>query len=334
MGAAPLSELATPLATGETPRTGEERGKGLSEDHSVALSVIITVVGEESLLRRCLARLVPQIEGRPIEIIVPYDSTASQVAALKEKFPEVHFAAMGTVSTTSRPGSFAAAHQIYDCRRSFALNMARGEILALLDDSAAPDPDWCDRVLEAHRLSHGVIGGCVEYEGRRLLDWAVYMQDFGRYQQPLAEGPAHSLTDINVSYKRPVLLAVKELWRVRYSEATVHWALARQGVTLWQRPQIIVRQDRGALSFRRTLAERYCWGRLFGSVRARELSFFQRLFYAGLSPLLPVILILRVAKKALRARRYGRFLLALPHLFALIAAWCLGEFFGNWKGRE
>jgi len=328
MGAAQLSEWATRLAP------AEERGPELSEESPVALSVIITVVGEESLLRRCLARLMPQIQGRAIEIIVPYDSTASQLAPLKKEFPTVLFADMGTVRTNSRPGTFAAAHQIYDCRRSFALDMARGEILAMLDDSAAPDPDWCDQVLEAHRLSHGVIGGCVEYEGSSLLDWALYMQDFGRYQRPLAEGPAHSLTDINVSYKRQALLAVKDRWRERYSEATVHGALARERVTLWQRPQIIVRQDRGALSFRRTLVERYCWGRLFGSVRAGELSFFRRLVYAGLSPVLPMILILRVAKKALRAHCGRRFLLALPLLLAFIVAWCLGEFMGNWTGRE
>jgi hypothetical protein len=212
--------------------------------------------------------------------------------------------------------------------------MARGEIIALLEDSTIPDPDWCDRVLAAHRLPHAVIGGCVEYDGQSVLGWAVYLQDFGRYQRPLAEGPARYLTDINVSYKRQALLAVRDVWRDRYSEATVHWALRREGGTLWQRPEIVVRQDRGSPSLRRTLLERYCWGRLFGSVRARELSILGRLFYVTLSPALPLVLVLRVAKKTLATRQRDRFLPALPRLLLLISAWCLGEFMGNLTGRE
>jgi hypothetical protein len=315
-------------------RAHEGNGQDVANEAVVALSVIITVVGSEPLLRRCLARLVPQVEGRAIEVIVPYDHTAGWVAALQKEFPCVQFAEMGAVQTTCRPGTSAAAHELYDRRKAFGLNMARGEILALLDDSAAPDPDWCDRVVEAHHLTHGVIGGCVEFAGHSVLDRAVCLQDFGRYQRPLLEGPAGSLTDINVSYKRHALLAVHDVWRERYSEALVHAALAREGVTLWQRPHIVVRHDRGPLSFRGTLVERYSWGRIFGSVRARELSWSGRLFYLVLSPALPLILVLRVAKKMLASGQRGGFLLALSCLLFLTTAWCLGEFMGNLTGRE
>jgi hypothetical protein len=332
-----LSELAADLTSRWTH--GEGRGSegsdlNLSSEAVVALSVIITVVGTEPLLRRCLARLVPQVEGRPIEVIVPYDGTAGWVAALQKEFPCVRFANMGAVRTTCPPGTAAAAHELYDRRKAFGLNMAQGEILALLDDSSVPDPDWCDRVVEAHHLTHGVIGGCVEYEGRGVLSWAVYLQDFGRYQRPLPDGPARSLTDINVSYKRHALLAVHDVWRERYSEALVHGAMVREGITLWQHPQIVVRQDRGPLSLRGTLVERYSWGRIFGSVRARELSLSGRLFYLVLGPALPLILVLRVAKKRVGTRQRGGFLLALPCLLFLTTAWCLGEFLGNLTGRE
>jgi hypothetical protein len=300
----------------------------------VALSVIVTVVGGPAVLRRCLDRLVHQIGGRPIEVIVPHERTAEDVAGLAAEFPQVVFAAMDEVQTKARPGTDGARHEIYDRAKAFGLGRAGGEILALLDDSAAPDPDWCDRVLEAHCLPHGAIGGCVEPEARDRLNWAVYLQDFGRYHRPLAEGPADCLTDVNVSYKRQALLAVQDRWRQRYSEATVHGALARQGVTLWQRPQMVVRQDRGPLSLRRLLVERYSWGRLFGSVRARELSVFGRLLYFGLGPVLPLVLVLRLANKTVQASLIGKFLPVLPHLLCLTSAWCLGEFMGNLTGRE
>jgi hypothetical protein len=315
-------------------RAREGNGRKLANETAAALSVIITIVGPEPLLRRCLARLVPQIKGRPFEVIVPFDRTVKGMAALQEEFPSVLFADMGAVQTTCRPGTGAAAHELYDRRKAFGLNLARGEILALLDDSTVPDPDWCERVLEAHQLTHGAIGGCVEYEGHGLLDWAVYLQDFGRYQLPMIEGRACYLTDINVSYKRHALLAVREVWREQYSEVAVHRALLRKGVTLWQRPQVVVRQNRGPLALWRTLVERYSWGRIFGSVRTRELSRFGRLFYLLVSPAVPLVLVWRVAKKSLGTSRHSGFLAALPHLLLLTPSWCLGEFIGYLTGRE
>jgi len=295
---------------------------------TVALSVVITVVGGVASLRRCLARLAPQSSSRPIEIIVPCDYTVSGVATLETEFPNVDFADMGTVRTRCRPESHAATHELYDRRKAFGLKRARGDVIALLDDTTTPDSDWCDRVVEAHSLPHGVIGGAVEYGGQGAMAWATYLQDFGRYQRPIPEGPACYLTDINVSYKRHVLGGIQDSWAERYSEATVHWALARKGVTLWQCPQIVVRQRREALPFWQALVERYCWGRLFGSVRARELSFFARLSYILLSPVLPLVLVLRILIKEIKARRPAGALLALPHLLSLTWAWCLGEFVG------
>jgi hypothetical protein len=315
-------------------RAYEGDGPELADEATVALSVIITLAESEPLLRRGLARLVPQIEGRPIEVIVPYDRTTNWVAALQKEFPSVQFADLGAVRTTCRPGTDAAAHELADRRKAFGLNLARGEILALLDGSVAPDADWCDRVVEAHHLTHGIIGGCVEYAGQSVLEWAVYLQDFGRYQRPLPEGPALYLTNMNISYKRHALFAVHEVWRERYSEAVVQAALVRKGVTLWQRPHIIVRQHRGPRSFRGTLVERYRWGRRSGSVRTGKLPLSGRLFYLASCPVLPLVRIAQVAKKLLGTGQRGGFLVALPCLLFFTTAWCAGEFMGHLTGCE
>jgi hypothetical protein len=129
------------------------------------LSVIITIVGGKIFLQRCLSRLIPQTEGRNIEVIVPYDSTASGIAELKTEFPGVVFLDMGVVKTDSHPGTQQAAHEMFDRRTAAGLNVAQGEILALLQDYGAPAPDWCDQIVDAHRLPHAVIGGAVEHEG-------------------------------------------------------------------------------------------------------------------------------------------------------------------------
>jgi hypothetical protein len=298
------------------------------------LSVIVTIVGGMPHLHRCLHRLLPQTKGRAIEVIVPYDSTANSIEEIKIAFPQVKFVDMGIVRTDARAGTQQAAHEIFDRRTTAGLNTARGEVLALLQDYGAPDPNWCDQLLEAHRLPYGVIGGAVEHEGKGVLNWAVYFLDFGRYQLPLPEGPTDYLTDVNVSYKREALESVRHLWAERYKEVTVNWALSKKGMVLWQRPQIVVRQDRGKLSFRQLVVERFSWGRLFGCIRAREISPLARLFYIAFSPGIPLILLARTGRKVFSTRRNcGQFMRSLPQLAAMALFWCLGEFMGYLTGR-
>lgn len=307
----------------------------MSGEKQIALSIIVTVVGGRGFLQRCLRRLAPQIEGKPIEVIVPYDSTAKSIHQLKTDFPQVIFLDMGVIKTNARPGTQAATHEIYDCRTAKGLNAARGKVLAILQDYGAPDPDWCKQVCEAHGLAYGVVGGAVEHEGRGILNWAVYFFDFGLYQLPLLEGPSSNLTDVNVSYKREILESVHGLWAERYKEVTVNRALANKGVIQWLRPQIVVRQDRGKLLFSQVAIERFYWGRLFGSLRAQEVPFVFRLFYIIVSPAIPLILIWRTAGKVFRDGRYRtRFLQSLPYFVAIALFRSAGEFVGWLTARE
>jgi hypothetical protein len=299
------------------------------------LSVVVRIVGGASYLRQCLERLVPQVEGRPIEIIVPHDSTLAGIAEVQRDFPEVTFADMGQVSIAEPAESDAGAHELYDRRAAMGLRLAQGGVLAMVEDTALPDADWCGQVLDAHRRPYGIIGGAVEHNGRGALNWAVYFMDFGRYQLPLCEGPAACLTDVNVSYKRAVLEAVSDRWAECYNEATVHQALARQGVVLWMRPQIIVRQDRGPLSLSGLLRERFYWGRLFGCVRLEEAPSWQRLLYVLASPAIPFVRLARTTGMVFRGGRNRAQLLAvLPQMVVLTVAWSLGEVTGYVRGQD
>ena len=304
------------------------------DDEMPPLSVIVTALGGVPSLRRHLQSLVPQALEHGAEVIVPFDSTSRDLAGLAREFPLVTFVDMGVVQTTAVPGSRAAAHEIYDRRTASGVRAARGRIIALLQDFGAPAPDWCRQTLEAHTLPHGVIGGAVEHEGGPPLNWAVYFLDFGRYQLPLSEGAVTYLTDINVSYKREVLESVRPLWQDRYKEVTINWALQRQGVVLWRRPQMVVCQRRPALSWSPLVTERYQWGRLFGSLRARESTWPERIAYVVLGPAIPVLLLARMTRKALGGRTRWQFCRAFPWLVAVTLVWCAGEFMGSLTGRE
>jgi hypothetical protein len=301
----------------------------------IVLSVVVRIVGGPTFLRRCLDCLVTQTENRPIEIIVPYDSTITNIELLIKDFSQVIFVNMGLVKTDAPFDSQAVLHELYDRRTATGLKVAQGRILALIEDYGAPASDWCEQVLKAHRLPHGVIGGAVEQENPRPLNWALYFLDFGRYQLPLCEGPTDHLTDVNVSYKREAVESVRELWEERYNEAIVHWALASRGVVFWLRPDIVVHENRRELSFSDAIVERYWWGRLFGCVRRREGKSVSPFLYIVFCPAIPFVLLGRIMRKVLCGRRNrAKFLFSFPLVVILSLSWCLGEFVGYVTGRE
>ena len=300
----------------------------------IVLSVVLRIVGGKPFVRRCLSSLKEQIRDHPIEVIIPYGASVHDFSELKCEFPQVLFVDVSEVQTSAALTTPAAAHKLCDRQTSKGLALARGQIVAIVEDDATPALDWCEQILKAHKLPHEIMGGAVEHMGRGAVNWAVYFLDFGRYQLPLSEGPAAYLTDLNVSYKRAALESVKEVWAQEYNEITVHEALIKKGAVLWRRPQIVVYQDRGFLSFSRQLRERFAWGNLFAAVRVREMTLPRRMLYVLLSPAIPLVLTARMAKKVfVTGRNRWRFVLSLPVFLSLGSVWCVGELFAYLSGR-
>jgi hypothetical protein len=296
------------------------------------LSIVIRVVGGGIFLRNCLQALLPQIQDQSIEVIVPYDPTVSMVNELKQEFPQVFFLEMqDNAPDISSAGSF---HKLYDRRTAAGLRIAKGKIVALLEDYGIPTPNWCGQVIEAHKLPYSVIGGAVEHSNHNLLNWAIYLLDFGRYQLPFPEGPAEYLTDVNLSYKRQALENVRSLWEKRYNEMQVNWALTQNGVTLWKRPQIIVHQDRGQLTWKKAIPERFYWGKIFGQVRAQCMVSKQRMLHIAAMPVMPLLLVWRIIKKGLTGKRNRMNIIrTVPSMLLLALVWCIGETSGYLQGR-
>ncbi len=299
---------------------------------TLELTVGVISVGDTTSLRRCLQRLAPQITVE-VEAIVPVDSTMD-LAGLRTEFPMFDWRDLGVIPTVAPAGTVAAKHELFDTRAAAALNASRGKVVALLQDWGAPDPDWVRRVIEAHRaMPHAAIGGAVEHEGSGALNWAVYFLDFGRFQLPLTEGASAYLTDVNVAYKRAALEPLRELWRHKYNEVTINWRLRDRGETLWQHPAMVVRQDRGPLRVGELIDERLSWGRLFGGARSHYVG-SRRWIYALIAPLIPVVLVGRVARKVFRGGRNRiEFLKAQPYLWLLAIVWTAGEWLGYVTGK-
>lgn len=300
---------------------------------AIHLSIIITVVSGQAALRRCLKALVAQADPTETEIIAPYDQWAAEVGDLAAEFPQIRFHFyddLGVASSSSIP---AHAHRLYDRRRAVGLSLARGRIIAMTEDHAVPADDWVRQILVAHAQPHAAIGGVIDNGVDRPLNWALYYCDFGRYGNPLTSGEAEYVSDVNVSYKREALMAIRDVWREAYHETTVHWALRSRGETLYLDPRLVVHQHRPAITWLQAYRERFEWGRVFAETRVSDVSFGRRLFYAVGAPALPVVLLLRVWKQMRRQCLASRRIIqTLPVAGVLLTGWTLGELIGYVAG--
>jgi hypothetical protein len=302
------------------------------------LSVVVALIsGKSADLERCLAALAAQEDAPPFEVLVPYDEPCSGSLALQAKLPAARFLELAGVDT--RAARRGASREHHDALRTLGLRAARGRYVALTEDHARAEPRWCAglvKALEEHPRA-GCVGGAVECGGEGLLALAVYLCDFGRYQNPLPEAPASFVSDSNVCYRREALEAAAEAWKGPdrdYHETIVHGALAARGFELRLTPRVVVWQTRSGLTLSEALRERRVWGRSYAASRVAGAGRARRLLLAAMTPLLPFVLTARLLRGALARRRSpGRVLLASPLLVLLSAAWSIGELAGYVTGR-
>jgi hypothetical protein len=299
------------------------------------LSVVVALVsGKKDDLERCLAALKAQEGAPPFEILVPWDAPCAAVLELRSKFPDAKFLELAGVDTSAARAGASREH--HDTLRTLGLKNARGRAVILTEDHAHAEPRWCAgllRTLEEHPKA-GCVGGAVECGGEGLLAFAVYLCDFGRYQNPLPEGPAWFVSDSNVCYRREALDAVVDGWKQDYHETIVHGALAAKGFELRLTPRVVVWQARTGLTLGEALKERFVWGRSYAGSRVAGVGLGKRLVFAAFTPALPFLLTLRLLKGAWQKKRFvGRALLAAPLLLLLSIVWSLGELTGYLTGR-
>ena len=296
--------------------------KNQSDQESCHVSIIIVPLLGASHVRDCLKAIMGQQGAPSCEVIVPYDEKVSNVSEIVDQFPSVKFLSL-------------EGRRTYAELRAFGIQQATGTLVAITEDHCVPDPGWCKALVVSHQRSSAAVGGPVEkHEPDSAMNWALYFADYFRYASPLPEGEVEHLTDCNVSYKMASLQAIESVWKEEFHEPEVHKALLQRGSTLWFCPLMIVSQRR-PVQLGDALADRFTFGRLFGSGRAPTLSFLQRGIYAVLSLVLPLLTVGRIGLQVKQKRRHRiPFVRAFPALLLLNAVWAFGECVGYVTGRS
>ncbi len=216
------------------------------------LEVMVPTYRRTEDLRRCLDALKAQT--RPADqIILVVRETDEETLGLLAQYPSNDLPL--TVAPVTELGAVEAM--------SRGIAAARGDILAITDDDAAPWPDWLER-LEAHFESDAHVGGV---GGRDWLRAAAPLEFgphntynkngvgkvrwFGRVvgDHHLGEGPARLvdvLKGVNCAYRTSLLQQAGFDARLWGRGAQVHWELAlgyaikAQGYTLVYDPAVAV----------------------------------------------------------------------------------------------
>lgn len=296
-----------------------------AELRAVEISIAVAAHHDAAALARCLAALDREAAANPsveIEIVVASALPAAQTAGRIAR-------RAGMVWIEA--GAGASVPEL----RAAGLRVARGELVALLEDHLRPRPGWLAALRRAHRDAPErlAIGGAVDPGGGdRPIDRAAYFCEYGWHMSPLRRGEVQLLTGANVSYKRAAVELFRSLapaWETEW-----HRALRAAGHALAAEPDMIVEHDRrfSAWDFAR---ERVRYGRGYARERSKGMAPAERVARAASAPLLPFVLTARLGASVLAKRRERRsFVRSIAWTFVFFAAWAAGEAQGYLRGRR
>jgi len=290
------------------------------ENRQIKLSIVIAAWNGIHALDQCLASLVKQIDERDTEVTVVSNFHTESFESEK-RFSFVKYIFLSKEATVPE----LRGHGI--CR-------ARGEIVALVEDHCTFDPIWCREIKRAYELPYGIIGGSVENASvKRVLDWAVYFYDYGKYMLPNKADIAETLSGMNVSYKKEILDDVHDIYKDGFFETFVNEELKKRGHKLYMMPTAIVYHNKN-YEFGRASTQCFHLARSFAAKRIPSSATSKRVLFIATSFMLPFLLSARIAAWTLRKGRHTKeLILSFPCIFLLMTIWSFGEFCGYLNGE-
>lgn len=302
------------------PSTSTNRPRHSLGTTAPDISVVVASNRERPLLTACLASLIPQCERVAAELIVARAGSPGELAELRRQIPSVHFVAAPPEATIPE-------------LRGIGMAESRGHIVALTEDHCVAGDGWVATLLSHAQDPADVIGGGMGNAQRdRAVDWAAFFSEYGFFAGTRPDsGPERPLlTGANVAYKRHVVADVLEWMRQGEWENVAHDRLGARGSALRFVRSAAVYQNKN-YRFVEFCVDRFEHGRDFARKRLSEDPPSRRWWLLAASPLLPPLLVWRVAKAAASAR-WPTFLRALPATFVFLTAWSVGEAVGYLRG--
>lgn len=214
--------------------------------------------------------------------------------------------------------------------RAEAVRMARGQIIAFLEEHCVAPPGWGKAVLRAHLRGWDGVGPEIHTgnPGVGVSD-SIALMNYVRWLSPARYGETDLLVGNNSSYRRSALIDCPgELDRLMACDPLLQWKLVEAGSRLAVDPAVTVTHWNEA-EVQAISRGYYLWNRMFAPLRSDLFHWSPlRVFIRFL--LLPAVPIVRTIKLGLTALRrsppLGReFMRAIPVILAAQTAAAIGQ---------
>jgi Glycosyl transferase family 2 len=285
-------------------------------------SILIGRVSTQDRARvlETLAALRAQLDPPPFEVIIA-DRLQDEVSErIRTEHPEVRLIACAPEITLPE-------------LRTIALDHAVGEVIVVTEDHCVPTAQWLaamERTLADAHESTVAVGGCVANGVRDTgLDWATFLCEYSAFSEPVAEGEVGNLPGMNVAYRAAALAGVeREALLSGFWETTVHPRLRAAGGRFVSTNAIELDHAK-KFSVGLFAQQRFIYSRYYAGLRFERDQRIRRALACCLTPLLPPLLLARIARNASARPALRRpFVRALPHLVVFVLIWAAGEMAG------
>jgi hypothetical protein len=278
------------------------------------LTVIVGSLDAGTHLPECLASLQSACAGLDAEILVVDASAPDGMDDVRERFASARFIAMP-------PGTLVPALW------GRGLRDARGRIVAFTIAQCRVGAGWARSLIDGIRSGAVGVGGPLDVlPGTSATGRATF---YLRYSAWLGspDGPVHEIAGDNAAYDHVALRTVGSDAQESFWEVEAHARFRELGRTLIMHSGATAWfTDDTALST--MAARRFAHGRHSGAFRVRR-GIRTRWQMIVAAPLVPFVLLARVARRVARARGHVlRFVTSLGAFLVLATAWAAGEAFG------
>jgi hypothetical protein len=287
---------------------------------ALPLSTVVATTQPWPEVGPLLASLGEQIATVGGEVVLGDGSADGLPAEVRAAYPRLR--------VLHRPG--ASVFQL----RAAAVADARGDVIAITEDHCVVAPDWCARILAAHREhpDAAAIGGAVENGATATtIDWASFFLVNGASMPPIRDGVRRAIAlQANCSYKRSALSP--DASELGMMEWLLNEDLRRRGAVLRADGRILVSHVQ-SLGVAATCRIHYDDGRTIAAFRLARIGPLERAVRLAACLVMPPLLTIRAAFHVLTKRRRAATLVAsLPWMLVLTSckAWgnALGFLFG------
>jgi glycosyltransferase involved in cell wall biosynthesis len=288
---------------------------------ALALSIVIASGAEGEFLSRCLDSLRAQVASPDVEVIVADRCGGEKASRIRGEYPFVHLIRAASTHRPSVPEL-----------RALGVGEAKGRIVAIIEEHCVALPDWVETIRSSFEAGDAALGGPILDDNyRRLRDWVVYFSEYHNYMPPWPPGERYLLNGANIAYPQEMLARHTEKLTEGYWEVVLHPVISQEG-RFRSVPAMGVRHT-GPFDYRYYLRQRYLLSRVWGGTQRQKVSPGRRLLYLVVAPILPLLLLIRIARRAVEKRRYLRkFLQTVPLMIPVSVAYVWGEWLGYLAG--